>query len=198
MTSPDRYSTMTIVAYTLCFTVSSILTSNRKEEEHKPNAVWKAEKSNRFHSLDDARIQMGARREESDLRRKKKWPGCKSIATIRDQSRCGSSWAFGAVEAMSDRSCIQSGGKQNVELSAVDLLSCCEHCGDGFEGGFPALAWDYWVKEGIVTGSSKENHTVCQPYPFPKCEHHTKGKYPACGEEIYRTPNCENTCQKSY
>ncbi|CAH8429328.1 unnamed protein product [Schistosoma rodhaini] len=106
--------------------------------------------------------------------------------------------AFGAVEAMSDRSCIQSGGKQNVELSAVDLLSCCEHCGDGFEGGFPALAWDYWVKEGIVTGSSKENHTSCQPYPFPKCEHHTKGKYPACFEEIYKTPNCENTCQKSY
>ncbi|CAH8290713.1 unnamed protein product [Schistosoma rodhaini] len=76
-----------------------------------PNAGWRAEKSNRFHSLDDARFQLGARREEPDLRRtrrptvdhndwnveipssfdsRKKWPRCKSIATIRDQSRCGS------------------------------------------------------------------------------------------------------------
>jgi hypothetical protein len=31
------------------------------------------------------------------------WPGCPSISHIRDQSTCGSCWAFGAVEAMSDR-----------------------------------------------------------------------------------------------
>ncbi|CAH8429096.1 unnamed protein product [Schistosoma intercalatum] len=156
-----------------------------------PNAEWKAEKSNRFHSLDDARILMGARREESELRKKRrptvdhndlnveipssfdsrmKWPRCKSIATIRDQSRCGSSWAFAAVEAMSDRTCIQSRGRQSVELSAVDLMSCCSDCGFGCDGGFLGHAWDYWVKEGIVTGSSKENHTGCQPYPFPKCK----------------------------
>ncbi|CAH8429291.1 unnamed protein product [Schistosoma haematobium] len=184
-----------------------------------PNAEWKAEKSNRFHSLDDARILMGARREESELRKKRrptvdhndlnveipssfdsrmKWPRCKSIATIRDQSRCGSSWAFAAVEAMSDRTCIQSRGRQSVELSAVDLMSCCSDCGFGCDGGFLGHAWDYWVKEGIVTGSSKENHTGCQPYPFPKCEHYVKGKYPACGEKMYKAPRCNQTCQKSY
>ncbi|CAH8429850.1 unnamed protein product [Schistosoma guineensis] len=106
--------------------------------------------------------------------------------------------AFGAVEAMSDRTCIQSRGRQSVELSAVDLVSCCEGCGFGCDGGFLGPAWDYWVEEGIVTGSSKENHTGCQPYPFPKCEHHTKGKYPACGKKIYKTPRCKQTCQKSY
>ncbi|RTG82762.1 cathepsin B [Schistosoma bovis] len=151
----------------------------------QPNAEWKAEKSNRFHSLDDARILMGARREEPELRKKrrptvdhndwnveipssfdsrKKWPRCKSIATIHDQSRCGSCWV-------------------------VDLVG---------DGGFLGPAWDYWVEEGIVTGSSKENHTGCQPYPFPKCEHHAKGKYPACGKKIYKTPRCKKTCQKSY
>ncbi|ETN71465.1 hypothetical protein NECAME_19323, partial [Necator americanus] len=36
------------------------------------------------------------------------WPQCQSIRSIRDQSSCGSCWAFGAVEAMSDRICIAS------------------------------------------------------------------------------------------
>ncbi|KAH8856081.1 Cathepsin B-like cysteine proteinase [Schistosoma japonicum] len=186
--------------------------------EH-PDAGWKAEKSDRFHSLHEARILMGARKEDAEMKRKrrptvdhhnlnveipsqfdsrKKWPHCKSIAQIRDQSRCGSCWAFGAVEAMTDRICIQSGGGQSAELSALDLISCCKDCGDGCQGGFPGVAWDYWVKRGIVTGGSKENHTGCQPYPFPKCEHHTKGKYPACGTKIYKTPQCKQTCQKGY
>ncbi|CAH8429956.1 unnamed protein product [Schistosoma haematobium] len=148
-----------------------------------PNAEWKAEKSNRFHSLDDARILMGARREESELRKKRrptvdhndlnveipssfdsrmKWPRCKSIATIRDQSRCGSSWAFAAVEAMSDRTCIQSRGRQSVELSAVDLMSCCSDCGFGCDGGFLGHAWDYWVKEGKLSYNVADNELSIQ------------------------------------
>ncbi|CAH8428691.1 unnamed protein product [Schistosoma turkestanicum] len=117
---------------------------------------------------------------------------------IRDQSRCGSCWAFGAVEAISDRICIQSHVKRSVELTALDVISCCPDCGFGCEGGFPGAAWDFWVDEGIVTGSSKENPTGCQPYPFPKCEHHSEGKYPACGTKTYKTPQCKHTCQKSY
>ena len=37
------------------------------------------------------------------------WPNCSSIQQIRDQSDCGSCWAFGAVESMSDRNCINWG-----------------------------------------------------------------------------------------
>lgn len=36
------------------------------------------------------------------------WPKCDSIKEVRDQSNCGSCWAFGAVNAMSDRWCIAS------------------------------------------------------------------------------------------
>lgn len=34
---------------------------------------------------------------------REQWPNCPTIREIRDQGSCGSCWAFGAVEAMSDR-----------------------------------------------------------------------------------------------
>lgn len=63
-----------------------------------------------------------------------KWASCVSIDNIRDQSDCGSCWAFAAAEAISDRTCIHSNGAVNTLLSAEDLLSCCHgllSCGNG-------------------------------------------------------------------
>lgn len=63
---------------------------------------------------------------------REQWPNCPTIKQIRDQGSCGSCWAFGAAEAMSDRSCIHSQGKVNIEVSAEDLLTCCGlQCGEG-------------------------------------------------------------------
>lgn len=87
---------------------------------------------------------------------REQWPECPTIQQIRDQGSCGSCWvsvlntvcaygernesycfdldfaqAFGAVEAISDRLCIHSSAKVNVEISAEDLLSCCDECGMG-------------------------------------------------------------------
>jgi cathepsin B len=41
---------------------------------------------------------------------------------LDDFSSCGSCWAFGAVEAMSDRVCIASNGAKNAHISAEDLV----------------------------------------------------------------------------
>ena len=49
---------------------------------------------------------------------------CPSLAEVRDQSNCGSCWAFGSVEAMTDRICLASKGAKNVHLSAQDVASC--------------------------------------------------------------------------
>jgi len=56
--------------------------------------------------------------------------------TIRDQGNCGSCWAFGAVEAISDRICIASNGADQPSISSENLLSCCWTCGMGCNGLF--------------------------------------------------------------
>ena len=80
----------------------------------------------------------------------KQWPECPSLKEIRDQSTCGSCWAFGAAEAATDRLCIASKGKHQERLSDEDLLTCCTSCGFGCNGGWSEGAWNC-VK---ITGSS--------------------------------------------
>merc|ERR1719235_2956741 len=46
--------------------------------------------------------------EEFDWRTDSRAANCPSLKEIRDQSNCGSCWAFGSVEAMTDRRCIAS------------------------------------------------------------------------------------------
>ena len=118
-----------------------------------------------------------------------KWPQCKTISQIRDQSMCGSCWAIAATEAMSDRYCI-AGMDKDLEISTKDLMSCCWFCGQGCNGGNPSAAWSYWVQSGLVDEK-------CQPYPFPKCEHHIPpNHYPACGD-TRPTPSCTSSCANS-
>jgi cathepsin B len=129
---------------------------------------------------------------------RQQWPDCPTIGEIRDQSNCGSCWAFGAVEAMSDRTCIASKGAQKPHLSADDLLSCCAICGFGCQGGYPGAAWQYWVRTGIVTGGQYTQKDGCMPYPLAPCEHHTNGSLPACSTQEAPTPKCQKKCQASY
>lgn len=126
------------------------------------------------------------------------WPNCESIREIRDQSNCGSCWAFGAVTAMSDRICIASNQTRQDRISAEDLLSCCGfRCGMGCNGGFPSGAWSYWVSYGLVTGDVYGDKTWCKPYSLKPCDHHVTGKYDPC-EGDASTPSCESQCQTGY
>lgn len=134
--------------------------------------------------------------EQFDAR--EEWPQCPTIAEIRDQGSCGSCWAFGAVEAMSDRICIHSKGEQHVHLSADDLVSCCTLCGMGCNGGFPGAAWSYWVRKGIVSGGTYGTHQGCRPYEIEPCEHHVNGSRPSCTGEEGKTPKCVHKCIDDY
>jgi cathepsin B len=82
------------------------------------------------------------------------WPGC--VHDIRDQAQCGSCWAFGASEALSDRFCIASKGSVNVVLSPEDLVEC-NSTNMGCDGGYLGMAWRYLQNTGIVSDA-------CDPY----------------------------------
>lgn len=75
---------------------------------------------------------------------------------IKDQGQCGSCWAFGAVEALEDRICIQSKGEFQADLSEQHLVSC-DYVGFGCSGGWPVSAFGYLSIFGVPTEE-------CQPY----------------------------------
>jgi cathepsin B len=126
------------------------------------------------------------------------WPKCESIREVRDQSTCGSCWAFAAVEAMSDRICIASNQTLQTRISSQDLLSCCGvTCGMGCNGGFPSGAWRHFKNSGIVTGWLYNTTDWCSPYSFEPCDHHVEGRYQPCGA-TQKTPECVKSCIGQY
>lgn len=129
--------------------------------------------------------------ESYDLR--EAYPQCETLREIRDQSRCGACWAFGAAETMSDRICIHSNGELQTRVSAAYLTSCCTSCGDGCFGGYPSSCFSFWKNNGIPSGGLYDDTTTCYPYFFPPCDDHMH----KC-EDYQDTPECKKTCQDGY
>lgn len=132
------------------------------------------------------------------------WPACKDvIGKVKDQSACGSCWAFASSSAFEDRMCIAHGSTEL--LSPTDTLSCCTGAACGFSqgcnGGQPAGAWSFFSTTGIVTGGLFEevgSGSSCLPYPFLTCAHHVEdAQLPACPAEDFETPRCRKTCSES-
>jgi cathepsin B len=71
------------------------------------------------------------------------WPNC--VNYIREQQGCGSCWAFGASEALSDRYCIRG---SPVLLSPQYQISCDSGNG-GCQGGYIDAAWRFLESTGI-------------------------------------------------
>jgi cathepsin B len=121
---------------------------------------------------------------------------CPSVNVIRDQSNCGSCWAFGAAESATDRLCIQTNGGKQFMIGAADILSCCSTCGSGCNGGYPSQAWHWLTTTGAVTGGNYQDYSWCWSYPYPTCEHHNnKTTYVQCSSlPSYPTPTCKKSC----
>jgi len=176
-------------------------------------STWQAGVNTRFskQSLKDAKVLMGVLGKGPQLPPKRhainnalpssfdsrqQWGNiCPSTNEIRDQGACGSCWAHGAAEAMTDRTCIASKGAKTPHLSVQDLNSCCGwSCGNGCGGGYPSAAWQYWESTGLVTGANYGvNPSLCYPYTIQSCDHHVNGSLPPCGPEG-PTPTCTSQC----
>merc|ERR1719311_108474 len=131
---------------------------------------------------------------EFDWRTDPRAANCPSLKEIRDQADCGSCWAFGSVEAMTDRICIGSKGTKTTHLSAEDVTSC-DKLGDmGCNGGVPSTVYSYYQLSGIVTGGNYGDKSMCYSYQLAPCAHHTVStKYPNCSSST-KTPKCARSC----
>ncbi|XP_019881743.2 tubulointerstitial nephritis antigen-like [Aethina tumida] len=106
-----------------------------------------------------------------------KWPSW--ILPIQDQLWCGSSWAVSTASVASDRYSIISQGREKVQLSAQNLLSCDMNnmkTRDACNGGHLDKAWLFIRKFGLVDED-------CFPYraKYEHCSIKRKGNWADVG-----------------
>lgn len=190
-------------------------------------ASWKAAVPTRFGSYDDVKMLCGTIMrgnetfKEMDYAKtndqqwngvvpdsfdvRTAWPQCSSVSGhIRDQSSCGSCWAFGSTEAFNDRRCIATG--DTTLMSVEDTTANCgffKCFSMGCNGGQPGQAWQWFKNTGVVTGGDYTDigsGTTCGPYSLAPCAHHVapSTEYPACPSSEYSTPSLSACSESSY
>lgn len=112
----------------------------------------------------------------TDFDSRKQWGT--QVHPIRDQQQCGSCWAFGATEALSDRFAIASKGATDVVLSPEDLVAC-DSDNYGCSGGYLSNAWNYLASTGAVSDQ-------CFPYSSGD------GSVPQCSAGKCQTAEAKN------
>merc|ERR1712070_1120310 len=128
------------------------------------------------------------------------WPKCSVIGNVRDQSACGSCWAFGSVSSFESRRCIATG--EDTKFSPEDTAFCQPlfGAGNGCNGG--NSAWNWFTSHGVVTGGDYTDigsGGTCLPYEFAPCAPHVpaSAQYPACPAGEYSNPKCKSECSES-
>ena len=79
------------------------------------------------------------------------WRDLGAITPVKDQSSCGSCWAFSAVAAIESAYKIFKGA--NIDLSEQQLVDC-DYFNSGCNGGWMDRAFDYIQGNGITTGDA--------------------------------------------
>ncbi|KAJ3662919.1 hypothetical protein Zmor_007234 [Zophobas morio] len=121
------------------------------------------------------------------------WPQCASvIGDIKDQGGCAAGWAFAAIGTINDRICIHSNATIQMNISALDLLTCCSDCNYGCTGGRPVEGWYYWSSTGVVTGGKYGTNDGCKAYSIEPCDHYVDG---SC-EFMGYAPDCVKACDE--
>jgi cathepsin B len=186
------------------------------EEVNAANNGWEAQVPEKFESLEDVKAYLGAflpgdaeyqEEPEEELATTveapasfdaiEQWPQCSVISNVRDQSACGSCWAFGSVSSFESRACISTG--KDIKYSPEDT-AFCSNAGNGCSGG--NSAWGYFKSTGVVTGGDYTDRGTgdsCYPYSLAPCAHHVPAtsKYPACPSGEYPSPRCARSCSES-
>jgi len=127
---------------------------------------------------------------------REQWPHCGGMADVRDQSACGSCWAFGSTDSFQDRACVATG--KDIRYSAEDTAFCSD-AGYGCNGG--NSAWSWFQETGVVTGGDYTDigsGSTCLPYSLAPCAHHVPAtsKYPECPSSEYPSPSCSGGCSE--
>ena len=96
----------------------------------------------------------------------KQWPECPSLKEIRDQSTCGSCWAFSATGSLEGGNFVANG--KLISLSEQQLVDC-DTKSSGCNGGLMDNAFQYVMKKGLCTEEDYPYHAKDEDCKDDKC-----------------------------